>query len=355
MLGLADRSRVLDLLDHLFQGNIKSALDELRAQYDLGADPLEVLRDLLELTHWLTRLQITGETGEQVNLSKTQQARGLEMADKLSMGTLARTWQILLKGLGEAQSAPRALDTAEMVLVRLAYASDLPTPDEIIRRSETGAKSGASKASWSGRATEAVVSQTTGLKGGARQKRREPKAQLRSETSALTEQTELQARAAHTSAPATGVVESFEDVLELASAKRDIRLRTELESYVHLVRFEVGRIEFRPATNAPKNLAGRLASQLTAWTGSRWIVSLSNDAGAKTVASARRKREMARDAKLKEHPLVKAAFKQFPNAEIVAIRERNMAADAPDPNTKDHDETWRQGAAPDAPNEDTTP
>ncbi len=314
MLGLADRARILDLLDHLFQGDIKSALGELKAQYNLGADPLEVLRDLLELTHWLTRLQITGESGAQADMSKAQHTRGLEMANKLSMGTLARSWQILLKGLGEAQTAPRALDAAEMILVRLAYASDLPTPDDIIRRGGTGTSKEAP--------TTASAPKKTKSRGGGR----EPTAQLRSETSALAQQP---AATAQSSVATEAIAETFEDVLELAGAKRDIRLRTELETYVHLVRFEPGRIEFRPAANAPDNLAGRLASQLTHWTGTRWIVSLSNDEGANTIQGVRRQKEENRDAKLKEHPLVKAALEEFPNAKIVDIRERESSGDAP--------------------------
>lgn len=314
MLGLADRARILDLLDFLFQGDIKSALGELRAQYDLGTDPLEVLRDLLELTHWLTRLRITGSAAR-VDFSKEQQQRGLDMADKLSMGKLARAWQVLLKGLSEAQLAPRALDAAEMILVRLAYASDLPTPDEIIRRHSPAA----TPDRGSGVTADTSARSVTARGPGPRRSSEPPSAPLHSETSALARQ---QAPASQISS-SERAVDTFEDVLKLASAKRDIRLCTELEDYVHLVHFKPGHIEFRPAANAPDNLAGRLADRLTDWTGRRWIVSVSKEEGADTVADQRRKREMAREDELKQHPLVKAAFEQFPGAEIVAIRERN--------------------------------
>ncbi len=314
MLGLADRTRILDLLDFLFRGDIKSALGELRAQYDLGTDPLEVLRDLLELTHWLTRLQITGRAAR-VDFSEEQQQRGLDMANKLSMGKLARAWQILLKGLSESQLAPRALDAAEMILVRLAYASDLPTPDEIVRRRRPAATTGQGSSVTADTSVRGVTTQSSGRRRSSEQ----TAAELHSETSA---QAQPQALAPQVSPP-EHVVDTFEDVLKLASAKRDIRLRTELEDYVHLVHFAPGHIEFRPAANAPNRLAGRLADRLTDWTGRRWIVSLSKDEGADTIAGQRREREKARDAKLKEHPLLKAAFEHFPGAEIVAIRERN--------------------------------
>ena len=144
MLGLADRARVIDLFEALMRGDIAAALNELRDQYDTGADPAVVLGDLAEFTHFVTRVKIVPAVADDSSLTEAERTRGRAFADKLSMRVLARTWQMLLKGIAEVEAAGRPVDAAEMVLVRIAYAADLPTPDEVIRSlDETPARDGA--------------------------------------------------------------------------------------------------------------------------------------------------------------------------------------------------------------------
>ncbi|HEX8829467.1 MAG TPA: DNA polymerase III subunit gamma/tau, partial [Xanthobacteraceae bacterium] len=133
MLGLADRTRVIDLFEALMRADIATALKELRDQYDSGADPAMVLGDLAEFTHFVTRVKIVPALADDVSLTEAERVRGRAYAIKLSMRILARTWQMLLKGMSEVEAAGRPIDAAEMVLVRIAYAADLPTPDEVIR------------------------------------------------------------------------------------------------------------------------------------------------------------------------------------------------------------------------------
>src|SRR5208282_1800396 len=133
MLGLADRTRVIGLFEALMRADIAAALKELRDQYDTGADPAMVLGDLAEFTHFVTRVKIVPAVADDVSLTETERTRGRAFATKLSMRVLARTWQMLLKGIAEVEAAGRPLAAAEMVLVRIAYAADLPTPDEVIR------------------------------------------------------------------------------------------------------------------------------------------------------------------------------------------------------------------------------
>src|SRR6185312_14554807 len=133
MLGLADRVRIVDLFETLMQGDAAGALKELRDQYDIGADPAVVLSDLAEFTHFVTRVKVVPSVADDVSLSEAERVRGRAFAGQLSMRVLSRAWQMLLKGLSEVQAAGRPLDAAEMVLVRIAYAADLPTPDEVIR------------------------------------------------------------------------------------------------------------------------------------------------------------------------------------------------------------------------------
>ena len=133
MLGLADRGQVFALLDELLHGKLPAALENLQNQYNFGADPAVVIQDLLDLTHWLTRVKVIGGTPDDVTLPETQRARGKDLAAKLGMPVLARTWQMLLKGLQEVRGAPVPLAAAEMVLVRLAYAADLPSPADVVK------------------------------------------------------------------------------------------------------------------------------------------------------------------------------------------------------------------------------
>jgi len=331
MMGLADRERVLDLFDHLMSGKIDEALSELRAQYDLGADPLEVLRDLLDVTHWLTRIQATGETSQEAGLSKGQIKRGSEMAKALPMNVLSRTWQILLKGLSEAQTAPRTMAATEMVLVRLAYSADLPSPDEVIRRvtaqgpaGATGSANAAGPAG-NGGATAGVTAQNThSATNVPRSSAQHPQA------TALAPQEE-----------ALPNVTSFEQVLGLIIEHRDIRLQTDVEDFVHLVHFEPGQIEFRPAQGAPDDLAHRLAQSLQKWTGFRWVASVSNEPGADTVSGQKRRERAERENELKKDPLVAEAYTHFPELKIVDIREVGLptfeSEDTIDPDTDDND------------------
>ena len=133
MLGLADRVQVFDLLDAVLRGDVKTGLDLLANQYVSGADPIVVLQDLLELTHWLTRLKVAPDGADEALVAEAERTRGKDMAVGLSMPVLTRTWQMLLKGLTEARSAPLPLQAVEMTLVRLAYSADLPTPEEAIK------------------------------------------------------------------------------------------------------------------------------------------------------------------------------------------------------------------------------
>ncbi len=138
MLGLADRVRIVDLFESLMKGDAAAALKELRAQYEIGADPSIVLADLAEFTHFVTRVKVVPAVADDVSLSEAERTRGRAFATQLSMRVLSRAWQMLLKGLADVKDAGRPLAAAEMVLVRVAYAADLPTPDEVIRSLGSG-------------------------------------------------------------------------------------------------------------------------------------------------------------------------------------------------------------------------
>ncbi|MCZ0737512.1 DNA polymerase III subunit gamma/tau, partial [Phreatobacter sp. AB_2022a] len=133
MLGLADRARVIDLFQHLMAGDIAAAMAELKSQYDDGADPEIVLTELAEFVHFVTRVKVVREAADDLSFSETERNRGRDFAAKLSHRVLTRAWQMLMKGIEEVARSPKPFASADMVLVRIAYAADLPTPDEALR------------------------------------------------------------------------------------------------------------------------------------------------------------------------------------------------------------------------------
>jgi DNA polymerase-3 subunit gamma/tau len=300
MLGLIDRGRLFDLFEALMAGKTPEALRELAAQYEAGADPLVVLQDLLALTHWVTRLKLVPEAAQDVTASEADVARGRALAETLQINGLTRAFTLLLKGIGEVQAAPEALAATEMVLVKLAFAGSVPTPDEALRALKslpTGSESRPVTGGPSG-----------GGSGGSAMSAALPQARLQPE-------------------PAQGpILSCFEDVVAQAREERDILFMTHLENYVHLVRFEQGLVEFRPAEGAPADLAGKLNERLQRWTGRRWAVSLVQREGRPTLAAERRRHEAERRADASQQPAVAAILAAFPGASITAIRDIELPA-----------------------------
>ncbi len=266
MLGVADRGHVFDLLESVLRGDAPAALAQMDRLYQDGADPLMVLQDLLDLSHFLTRLKLAPEAGAGDPIAEGDRERARPLAEKLAMPVLARAWQMLLKGLAEVQEAPSPVQAAEMVLVRLAYVADLPAPAELVRAvvvtaPETGRGSGAA-------ASQALPASPA------------PSGRLVS-ASPVT--------AASTTRPTAGSA-----------------LRTR---------------------EAPSNLANRMSQLLSDWTGKRWLVARSEDEGQgePTLREQEERRERELRNEVTSHPLVQAVLETFPGATIAAVRDRFSA------------------------------
>jgi DNA polymerase-3 subunit gamma/tau len=310
MLGIADRGLVLDLFDCVLKGDAGDALKRMGALYEGGADPLMVLQDLLELAHFLTRLKLVPEAGEGDPALEGARARGLALAPKLSMPVLARAWQMLLKGIGEVQTAPSPLQAAEMVLVRLAYVAELPAPVDLVRQLERGGEGASPPAA---RAPAAPSPTPMGA----------PRMALSAEGGASAAPRLALSLEPAASAPAQP--QSFLEVVELFDRHREAMLRAHLYAHVHLVRFEPGRIEFRPAAGAPRDLSNRLGQLLTQWTGTRWIVSVSGEEGEPSLYEQAEARDTSLRNEAAQHPLVRKVLETFPGARIEAVRELGQA------------------------------
>jgi DNA polymerase III subunit gamma/tau len=319
MLGLADRTKIIDLFEALMRADLARALAEVREQYDAGADPAMVLGDLAEFTHFVTRVKIVPALADDVSLTEAERTRGRAFAAKLSMRVLARTWQMLLKGIEEVAAAGRPLAAAEMVLVRIAYAADLPTPDEVIRSLGDGARgNGASAAPGAPPAPRAETSARADAPRATDMPRGGTRAALAAAPAELPAR-EPVARSEQTSVTAVAL-QSFEELVALAAEKRDLALKSALERDVRLVRFEDGRLEFSLEPSAQKSLTGELSKKLADWTGRRWMVIVSAEQGQPSLYA----QAQARKAELKDgvrgDPLVQAVLTRFPGAEIVDVR-----------------------------------
>ncbi len=310
MLGLADRGRVLDLYDMIMRGDAGAALNELSSQYADGADPMAVLRDLAEITHWISVVKITPEAADDPTISPDERARGQAMAEQLPMRVMTRMWQMLLKALDEVATAPNAMMAAEMAIIRLTHVADLPSPEDLMRKLQNtpvppsppsgggGGGGGASAPGTTGTTQAYAGKQIAGAAGGG------------GTVTALAPQSE-QALARYA---------SFDHVIELIRQQRDGKLLMDVEADLRLVSYRPGRIEFEPTDSAPRDLAQRLGQRLQHWTGNRWAVTVVSEGGADTIVQKRNAAQDAIKADAMAHPLVQAIITAFPKAKITGIK-----------------------------------
>jgi len=324
MLGLADRGRTLDLFDMILKGQAAEALAELASQYAGGADPMAVLRDLAEVTHWISVVKITPEAADDPTVPPDERARGLAMAAALPMRALTRLWQMLLKALEEVAQAPNAMMAAEMAVIRLTHVADLPDPEQLMRRlAEAPAPSPA--------APRAPTPPPSGPAAQVAQP--QPRAFVAPSGAA----------AAPALAPDTSLARfaTFPAVVELIRANRDVRLLVDVETYVRLVRYAPGRIEFEPAPDAPRDLAATLSQRLQSWTGARWGVSIVAGGGAPTVIEERGAAQRAAEDEARKNPVVQAIFASFPTAKFRSVRTvAETEAEAANTALPEADDDW---------------
>lgn len=301
MLGLVDRSITLDLFEALMKGESIPAMGYLDSLYKAGADPVMVLQDLLDLTHYLTKVKVSPEVAADKALPEAERVRGTALSKSLSIPVLTRTWQIMLKGVTEVQHAYSPQQALEMVLIRLLFAADQPTPGDLVKQVKDGMQNGS-------------IPQGSGGSGfGA------PRGTAMQRTGAVS-------ATAVASAPQQGYqaqLHSFEDVVALFGQRREVLLQAALENHVHLVKFEQGHLEIRVDDAAPRNLVGEMTKYLNQWTGQRWMISLSREKGAETIGNLKRAAVDAVRADVEASPVVAAVLLEFPGAKILEIKDRD--------------------------------
>ncbi len=348
MLGLSDRARIVDLFEYIMKGDIAAALGELKSQYDTGAEPELVLTDLADFIHLVTRLKYVPDTANDGSLTEIEKTRGKEFSEKLSVRILGRAWQLLLKGLGEVSTSERPLAAAEMVLVRMAHASSLPTPDELLK--EMQAEGGNERTSPLAEKPSTVTS-AQGADATSSSTMPTPAASS-SQPTMSAEASGNNVLAMKKPKPAPVVQEtqtetptnfktlnSFDELIFLVEDKRDLALKTMIKRHVRLVSFIDGHMEMNLVENAPRDFLGTLGKRLEEWTGKRWVLSISKELGHPTLAEQEASENEARMDDAKADPAVEAIMAQFPGARIIDIRVREEEEALPEaPAEKDEDE-----------------
>jgi DNA polymerase-3 subunit gamma/tau len=302
MLGLMDRSRTIDLFEAVMAGDAARAIAEIESQHEAGGDPQTILTDLADFVHWVTRLKVVPEAARDVSRSEAERNRGQEFAQRIGMAQLSRIWQMLLKGIKETELQGDALMAAEMVLIRLAYAAELPSGEELVAL----ARSGERPAPMPARAaapTPASAFEKSPVQQGSLAVKREA------------------SHSVSDAKPEPRPLNSFRDIVALAGERRDIKLKQQLEAVVRPVRVAPGQIEIALEPTAPSGLANELQRKLEAWTGMRWMVVVARDGGDKPLALQARDRRETLFVEARDHPDVKAILSRFPGAEIVDVRD----------------------------------
>ncbi|WP_112816387.1 DNA polymerase III subunit gamma/tau [Ensifer sp.] len=337
MLGLADRARIVDLFEHIVKGDVAAALGEFTAQYEAGANPTVVLTDLADFTHLVTRLKYVPDAASDQSLSEIERTRGAEFAGSVAVTTLSRIWQMLLKGIPEAESSSRPAGAAEMVLIRLAHAAHLPSPEDAARRvlelsgsdgggarpAPGGGNGGGMQASV-GAPVQAQAIQPASMGrptgNGATMLRAVP--DVSPQPISVGQIEERPAIAPVAKAQASVPVNSVSDIADLCGKNKDIKLKTLVRGFVRLVRIEPGRLDVNVTDDAPKTLLGELAVKLKEWTGIHWIVSYSREPGEPTLIEAEQRAQEKRVSDARQDPDVAAILARFPGAKITDVRIR---------------------------------
>ncbi|WEZ84880.1 DNA polymerase III subunit gamma/tau [Rhizobium sp. 32-5/1] len=335
MLGLADRARIVDLFQHIVKGDVAAALQEFGGQYEAGASPSVVLTDLADFTHLVTRLKyVPDATGDQ-SLSEIERLRGAEFAGSIAVTTLSRMWQMLLKGIPETESSSRPSGAAEMVIIRLAHAANLPAPEDAARRllelsgSESqrppaipGGNGGGASSSISNpvqaRGSDPVPAQRVTGNGATMLRAVPDTGEQPVAALGKTEAKPVEAPAIKTEPKVP--IRSVSDIADLCAANRDIRLKTLVRGFVRLVNLEPGRLEINLPDDAPKTLVADLQKKLEEWTGSRWMVILSREPGQPTLIEAETQAQERRVSDARQDPDVAAILARFPGARITDVR-----------------------------------
>ena len=302
MMGLIDKSRIIDLFDAVMRGDTAKAIHEVEAQYEGGGDPETILNDLADFVHWVTRLKVVKASAlSDPSRTEAEKLRGSDFAKSIGMAHLTRAWQMLLKGITEVSFAGQPLLAAEMVLIRLAHVSDLPQGEDLLKLAKQGTNSAPEKS--------APILMAQSLRRDA--PATESVGSLAVKPEIAPQQTPTETRA----------FSSFADIIALVVEKRDVKLKGDLERFVRPIRVAVGQVELALEHGASPGLPGELSRKLEAWTGRRWMVLVAKEGGEKPLAVQKKDARESAFREARDEPSVQAILKRFPGSTVTDVRD----------------------------------
>jgi len=324
MLGLIDRGQVIGLFDAVMAGDAPRMLADVARQYEAGGDPETILTDLADFVHWVTRLKLVPDSAlmDQAR-TEEEKSRGADFAKRLGMAHLTRAWQMLLKGITETALSNQPLQAAEMVLIRLAHAANLPSGEDLAKLAQD-AKPQVT------RSAPQVQLVAPPDRGNYPVKERSNLAVAPAQIPPPTEQTAT-----------PRAFKNFSDIIALAAERRDIKLKTDLETYIRPIAVSEGKVEIALVEGANPSIANELSRKLEAWTNRRWMVMVAKSGGAEPAAQIKKDAKESAFRSAREHPDVQAILKKFPGAEILNVRDLEVPKPQSLANMEDIDEESR--------------
>ena len=296
MLGLSDQGRIIDLFEYISSGDVEAALEEIRDQVDIGVDPSNLIEVLGDLVHEMTRHKVTQENEDNLSLGPENIVRLKNIIENESVKSLSRYWQMILKAANEIKNFSKPLSALEMAVIRMCYISDLPTPDEIIKKIESKDISPAEKKT---------------LKSNSK-----PSVSMISGSSEIKELDESLVEEVLTK----GIPKDFHEIIQLARIHKDVKMQYELENNVSLVSFAKEKIEIN-ILKGSESIASDLSKKLFEWTEKKWIVLVSSSQGEKTINQEREESDLLIRSNIEKHPIYKATVEEFKNTSIKLIEE----------------------------------
>ena len=296
MLGLSDQGRIIDLFEYISSGDVEAALGEIRDQVDIGVDPSNLIEVLGDLVHEMTRHKVTQENEDNLSLGPENIVRLKNIIENESVKSLSRYWQMILKAANEIKNFSKPLSALEMAVIRMCYISDLPTPDEIIKKIESKDISPAEKKT---------------LKSNSK-----PSVSMISGSSEIKELDESLVEEVLTKR----IPKDFHEIIQLARIHKDVKMQYELENNVSLVSFEKEKIEIN-ILKGSESIASDLSKKLFEWTEKKWIVLVSSSQGEKTINQEREESDLLIRSNIEKHPIYKATVEEFKNTSIKLIEE----------------------------------
>jgi DNA polymerase III subunit gamma/tau len=310
MLGLADQTRVIELLSHIVKGSQQEALKEAEDIFNIGADPKLIVQSMLEIIYLISRTKTLGTIENDLSVSEVESAQIKKIADEVDLTYVSMLWHFTLKGIEELNFMPNPFLSFQMLLIRLAHLKNMPDPQSIMQNSDfDDDEEDKEKTENTSEIIkpEGLISKTQ-IKNTIQEKKELPKIKPEILNEINTNNS----------------IQSFQDLLDLTNKHKEIELKFDLERNVRLVKFEQGKIDISFNENLSKDFIKNISNKLNEWTGKRWIISLSKDEGETTVYEKKNHQKIELLEQMKQSEIYKKIMATFPDIELIDVKDEGQ-------------------------------